>query len=254
MDFRALFLMNTNKDIQAQKNLKALSENPYPGRGIVLGLHENGKSAVQVYWIMGRSENSRNRVFESEDGRLFTVAADPSKVKDPSLIIYNAMRSIHKTHIVSNGHQTDDVCKGVTCGDNMQARLQSWTYEPDAPNFTPRITGECVLWDGAVSAEFSILRRSPWDDSCERHFHYYPALVEGFGYCVTTYQGDGNPLPPFQGEPILVNVWGATIEEIAYAYWDMLGSENRVSLAVKMIDIASGESRIHIINRFTKVS
>lgn len=253
MGFRALFFMNTNKDIQAQKNLKALSENPYPGRGIALGLHENGRFAVQVYWIMGRSENSRNRVFESENGRLFTVAADPSKVKDPSLIIYNAMNEANGRYIVSNGDQTDDVYKGARVGDEFEWSLHDRIYEPDAPNFTSRITGEIAL-DPKPSAKFAILRRSPWDDSCERHMHYYPVLVEGFGYCVTTYQGDGDPLPPFQGEPILVNIWGSSAEEIAFAYWDMLDSNNRVSIAVKMIDIKSGESQIRVINRFSKVS
>lgn len=240
------------KHTLAASNFKALSRNPYPGRGIVLGLNSKGDHLVQIYWIMGRSENSRNRVFESADGRLFTVAADPSKVKDPSLIIYNAMLEANGVYIVSNGAQTDDVYRSVRRGGDFEHGLRRQTYEPDSPNFTPRITGALEL-DSAKIAKISILRKSPWDDTCETHLHTYVSLGKGFGYCVTTYQGDGDPLPSFQGEPILLPLEG-TMDQIAKKYWAALNPENRVSLAVKFIKIESGESSIKTINRFTKVS
>lgn len=242
----------------AGSNILALATNPYPGRGIVVGVDESGGYMIQVYWISGRSPNSRNRVFCDDDsGRLFTMAADPSKVEDPSLIIYNAMREMRATskrYVVSNGDQTDTVVDEMCffgC-PSLDLALRGRQYEPDKPNFTPRITAMSELFDdGRHRLEISVLRKSPFGDGCDR-YAYDLGVVPGFGYCVTTYTGDGDPLPSFSGDPILMPLVGG-IEKIANDYWAALNEENRVSLAVKSIHISSGHSSIHIINKYTQV-
>jgi len=236
----------------AGNNEVRLVGNPYPGRGIVVGLDETGQFLVQVYWIMGRSENSRNRVFGKDDtGRVFTEAADPSKVKDPSLIIYNAMREAMPRYcwVVSNGHQTDPL---VDSGESFALTMCRWSYEPDAPNFTPRISA-ASLWGpkDIPNVLISILRKSLWSDACDRHFYEINDLGKGFGYCIHTYRGDGDPLPAFQGEPYLLTLVG-DIEGVANDYWEMLNPENRVSLAVKFIP-KSGLSKVVIRNKYQKV-
>jgi len=251
----------------AASNLEALTKNPYPGRGIVVGLDDSGQFLVQVYWIMGRSENSRNRIFGNEGGRLFTEAADPSKVKDPSLIIYNAMCETlspddGEISVVSNGHQTDHVkhayFNGETLGRAMQPsvpepdRPNVTEYEPDGPNFTPRITAVSSWMNGTAHVEMAILRKSPWNDACDRHLYEFGDIGKGFGYCITTYSGDGNPLPAFQGEPYLLPL-GGDANFIAGTYWDALNADNRVSLAVKFIP-KSGPSHTAIVNRYSKVA
>lgn len=241
----------------AQRNFLALSLNPYPGRGIVAGLDETGQYLVQVYWIMGRSENSRNRVFkaDNETGRLYTEAADPSKVKDPSLIIYNAMRERGHffdtlDYIVSNGDQTDTVVesKGPLYLNRV---LDGRSYEPDAPNFTQRITAVHSLWKERPFLQMSILRRSRLGDTCDSVSFAYSRLYPGYAHCITTYAGDGNPLPPFYGDPLLVPLIGG-MQDIAETYWAALNLENRVALAVKWIEIGNGRSDIHIINQYTQ--
>lgn len=236
----------------ADANLLALSQNPYPGRGIVVGLDETGENLVHGYWLMGRSEKSRNRILSCEGGRLFTEFADPSKVKDgedTSLVIYNAMRVARDCAVVSNGHQTDDVAqKGMIS-------LGGYIYEPDAPNFTPRITA-CSFWnraEGTWRTTMSILRKSPWIGSsgCHRHLYGLNDMGRGFGHCITTYSGDGDPLPAFQGEPYLLSLEGDA-PTMAAKLWEALNAENRVSLAVKFIPI-SGPSHITIINKYEKV-
>lgn len=238
----------------ADANLFNLSENPYPGRGIVVGLDETGQNLVQVYWIMGRSENSRNRVFKSEGGRLFTEAADPSKVKDPSLIIYNAMRETRYkdvlAHVVSNGAQTDAVADGFANGMGMSQVLSRFSYEPDVPNFTPRITAVCGWHNDASSVAMSMIRKSPWNAACDQLSYAINGFGPGFGLCFTTYSGDGDPLPAFQGEPYLVPLNG-NMYQIALEYWKALNAENRVSLAVKFIP-KEGDSSIVIKNKFVK--
>ncbi len=239
----------------AQANFSALSQNPYPGRGIVAGLDETGQYLVQVYWIMGRSENSRNRVFKAdgETGRLFTEAADPAKVKDPSLIIYNAMRERGDWYntldfVVSNGDQTDTVTNSV--GPLYLSRvLDGRMYEPDEPNFTQRITAVHSLWKEKPQLQMSILRRSMFGAARDRIEFVYDYLYPGFGHCITTYVGDGNPLPPFRGDPLVMPLTGGR-EDIARTYWDSLNEANRVSLAVKWIEIGNGRSDIHIINKY----
>lgn len=244
----------------AQTNLKALSKNQYPGRGIVMGVTLYS-DIVQIYWIMGRSEDSRNRIFGFEGDRLFTVAADPTKMKNPSLIIYNAMREFErgwdKGYVVSNGNQTDTVADGE--GSNLATALQYRQYEPDEPNFTPRITGLCKQLHNASNPhfEFSVLKKSPWSPECDRSNFSYADIQPGFGYGVTTYMGDslpGQPLPAWTGSPLLLPVRGETIQEIAKDYWDVLNLDNRVALAVKIIPMNDNPSTIHIINRYTRVS
>lgn len=235
-------------------NLLWLAESPYPGRGIVMGKSETGES-VQIYWIMGRSENSRNRIFgvSNNDTILFTEAADPSKVQDPSLIIYNAMQGSETCAVVSNGRQTDDVLDRVEQGHKFSEALAGWQYEPDKPHFTPRITGIIYFPYHIVNHfEFAMLRKSLFDDSCERFLWVYPQIPNCFGYCLTTYwAGICNPLPSFTGEPLLMPLMG-DIDAIANTYWQALNEENRVSLAVKFI-LPTGQSRIKVINKYTKV-
>lgn len=238
----------------AGNNLLALATNPYPGRGIVAGIDRTGGYMVQVYWIMGRSPNSRNRVFDADDnGRLFTEAADPSKVDDPSLIIYNAMREMGLNYVVSNGDQTDTVISSlVPSMFSLDLALRGREYEPDKPNFTPRITAiSSIVKKVRVALFMSVLRKSPFGKGCDR-FTYELTPAPGFGYCITTYSGDGDPLPSFSGDPVLMPLVGG-IEEIANDYWRVLNEENRVSLAVKSIQISSGNSSIHIINKYAKV-
>lgn len=235
--------------------------NPYPGRGIVIGTSEDGLYAVQVYWIMGRSDNSRNRIFATEGGRLFTEAADPSKMKDPALVIYNAMREYHRSFVVSNGDQTDTVAEeldfsaDITLSDALMNRV----YEPDVPNYTPRITGMCTIDnDGICSAELAILRKSElaveWEsgDDCQRFYYQLGHIAPGFGFCVTTYMGDGNPLPAFTGEPYPVLLHG-DIGQVIMNYWQLLNPDNRVSIAVKFIEIATGKFQIEIVNKYSRV-
>lgn len=242
-----------NMQETAKSNLGKLAENPYPGRGIIVGLDETGKNLIQVYWIMGRSDNSRNRVFsqDAKTGRLFTEAADPAKVKDPSLIIYNAMVENMMWLVVSNGHQTDDVANRIMNGESSRRIMREWEYEPDIPNFTPRITAVSYWLSREPRAWMSILRKSPWSDLCERNL-YEPAMYPGFGHCITTYSGDGDPLPPFQGDPLLMPLESNSASQVAFDYWKALNAENRVALAVKFIP-RTGHSRIIIINKYEKV-
>lgn len=236
----------------AEVNFSALSRNPYPGRGIVAGLNETGEYLVQVYWIMGRSENSRNRIFkaDAETGRLYTEAADAAKMKDPSLVIYNAMRERGPHFIVSNGDQTDTVAES-RAPLYLNVALQGRKYEPDAPNFTQRITATSSLSKGRPHIQMSILRRSAFGDQCDHLFYEY-IPHPGFGHCITTYAGDGDPLPELRGDPLLMPLAGG-LKEVSESYWQALNEANRVSLAVKFIEIGNGRSDIHIINKYKQV-
>lgn len=240
----------------ANENMESLYHNPYPGRGIVLGITEDGLHAVQIYWIMGRSENSRNRVFGVEGGRVFTEPADPTKVKDPSLIIYNAMQEKNWLFVVSNGHQTDAVIEKYFDPLNaytLSRMLRYWRYEPDAPNFTPRITATFHIRARLCEAEFMILRKSSFPElDTVDSFLFNCQIAHGFGFCFHTYESDGDPLPPFQGKPYPVLV-GNSIQETAKIFWGLLNPDNRISLAVKFIDIVSGLSSVVTINRYAKV-
>jgi IMP cyclohydrolase len=234
----------------AQANMHNLSVNPYPGRGLVIGKVEPGW--IQVYWIMGRSEDSRNRVFtQGADGLVYTEAVDPSKVKDPSLIIYNAMAERNSFFFATNGVQTDNLVDAVTTGTEPTKGLRQHTYEPD-PNHTSRISGWCTR-DPNSYAHFSLIKKSPLSAAADRHL--FKCEVEaGYGYGISTYRGDGSPLPAFKGEPQLLPIEG-TIEEIAQTYWSALNEANRVSLAVKLIPYEiMTPSQVHIINKYEKVA
>ncbi len=202
-----------------------LSGNPYPGRGIAVGRH--GGKPVIAYFIMGRSANSRNRVFDKEEGRVFTRAFDESKVQDPSLIIYNAVRECCGRTVVTNGDQTDTVCEYLADGGSFAEALATREYEPDCPNYTPRISA-LVEPDGSFTV--SILRRA--DGECERTFWDYEG-TEGKGYFISTYETDGDPLPSFRGEPLEFDIEG-DIDSFGNALWNSLNCDNKVSLYVRM--------------------
>lgn len=232
----------------AEANAENLRKNTYPGRGIVLGATQDGTKLAQIYWIMGRSENSRNRVFQEEAGFVRTRAYDESKLTDPSLIIYYPVRHHQDVHVVSNGDQTDTVVAFVKSGRSWSDALMTRTFEPDAPNFTPRITGIMDLrapWAYALS----ILKSQDGNElHCLRHFYYFDKAIAGYGHCIHTYQGDGNPLPSFSGEPYIMPV-PDDAEQACQLYWSLLNEENRISLLAKYIDISNGAFEIRIINR-----
>jgi IMP cyclohydrolase len=228
-----------------------LASNPYPGRGLVLGRAESGASWLQVYWLMGRSENSRNRVFVADGGALRTEAADPAKLADPSLIIYEAMLELPGVYLVSNGDQTRTVYEVMETGGRFEDALEMREREPDAPNYTPRITGVIDLRLGEASFALSILKANAAQPALTDRTTFRPASPPpGFGLGLTTYLGDGSPLPPFRGEPLWFPLAGPA-HDVADAYWDALDRENRVALAVKEIG-ATGESRLVLRNRFAQ--
>jgi hypothetical protein len=235
---------------QARDNFaRHLAANRYPGRGLVLGRGDAGARWLQVYWIMGRSENSRNRVFVADGGDLRTEAADPAKLADPSLIIYEAMLELPGVFLVSNGDQTRTLYEVMEAGGRFEDALEMREREPDAPNFTPRISGMIDLRLGDASFALSILKASAADPSLTDRTTFRPASPPpGFGLCLTTYQGDGDPLPAFRGEPVWLPLTGSA-EAIADAYWGALDRENRVALAVKEIRPGS-PSRLFLRNRF----
>lgn len=241
--------MNTFE--QAQANLRALTANLYPGRGIVMGLNPSGRNVLIIYWIMGRGNESRNRLFGSDGtGRLFTVAADPSKMKDPSLIIYDAMLEANGLYAVSNGNQTNTLIDEHRANAHLKllGALRGRTYEPDSPNNTSRITAAWQM--GTEYAQMLILERSRFSEACDRRA-FELAMEPGIGFCITTYSGDGNPLPRFRGDPILLPLFDA--ENTFDAYWNALNADNRVALAMKAIDVETGRSEIIIKNRFKRV-
>jgi hypothetical protein len=235
----------------AEKNAENLKKNVYPGRGIVLGVTPDGQKLVQVYWIMGRSENSRNRIFVEENGFVRTKAFDESKLTDPSLIIYYPLKAFGKYHIISNGDQTDTVYDYLKTGVSFEEALSTREFEPDAPNYTPRITGMMEL-GGKHAYALSILKtldNNP--ETCVRYFYNYEKPINGFGHCIHTYAGDGEVLPSFTGEPYPMPIPDSIDAALEY-YWELLNPENRVSLLVKTIDIKTGQVDIKIKNRHTK--
>lgn len=239
---------------QAERSFAThVARNPYPGRGLVMGRAEREPAWLQVYWIMGRSPNSRNRVFVAAGGELRTEAADPARVSDPSLIIYEAMLELPGVFLVSNGDQTRTAFEVMEAGGRFEDALEMREREPDAPNFTPRISGLIDLRLGGAAFAFSILKANPAEPSLTDRSTYRPAPpAPGFGLCLTTYQGDGNPLPPFRGEPLWLPLAGSA-DHVADAYWDALDCDNRVALAVKEIPATGGASRIVLRNRFRRV-
>ena len=225
-----------------------LKGNPYVGRGIVIGKTPDGKKAAAAYFIMGRSENSRNRVFAECDGAVYTRPYDESKVKDPSLIIYAAVRSFENRLIVTNGDQTDTIYDGLKAGISFNDALKTREFEPDAPNLTPRISGILNFADGDFDYELSILKSADAEGSaCSRYMFSYPALP-GLGHFIHTYVTDGSPIPTFQGEPERMAV-PQSIDEFASEIWDNLDENNRISLYVRYTDLSDGSIESRLINK-----
>ncbi len=226
-----------------------LQENSYPGRGIILGRSEDGTKAVAAYFIMGRSENSRNRIFVEEGEGIRTQAFDPSKLTDPSLIIYAPVRVLGDKTIVTNGDQTDTVYEGMEKGLTFEQSLRSREFEPDAPNYTPRISGVMEIENGAYSYSLSILKSNNGDPSCcNRYTFSYENCATGEGHFIHTYMHDGNPLPSFEGEPKLVAI-PDDMEKLTNMLWNNLNPDNKVSLFVRYIDIATGKYETVIKNK-----
>ncbi|MCR5425574.1 MAG: IMP cyclohydrolase [Lachnospiraceae bacterium] len=225
-----------------------LSTNTYPGRGIVIGRSEDGKYAVTAYFIMGRSSNSRNRVFVTEGEGIRTQAFDPSKLEDPSLIIYAPVRVLGNDTIVTNGDQTDTIYDGLQKGLTFEQSLRSREFEPDGPNYTPRISGLMHVENGTYDYALSILKSNHGDpSSCQRFTYTYENPKAGEGHFIHTYQHDGNPLPSYEGEPTPVAI-GNDIDAFTELVWTNLNAENKVSLFVRFIDIATGNYETRIIN------
>lgn len=233
-----------------------VKENTYPGRGIVLGVTPSGTKAMIAYFIMGRSSNSRNRVFDvvPEMDGIRTMAADPAKLEDPSLIIYNPVRTVNDSHIVTNGDQTDTVYDFMVQGKSFEDALRTRTFEPDAPNWTPRISGVLNRTKNGCDYKLSILKSADGNgESCRRYFFEYPQPVVGEGHFIHTYQCDGTPIPSFEGEPKRVAV-PEEAEAFATNLWNSLNEQNKVSLFVRSIDLATGETEDVIINQYEAVN
>lgn len=234
------------KMISLEQELKG---NAYPGRGIVIGRSQDGKKAVAAYFIMGRSENSRNRIFVEDGQGIRTQAFDPAKMTDPSLVIYAPVRVLGNKTIVTNGDQTDTIYEGMDKQLTFEQTLRSRTFEPDAPNYTPRISGILHIENGGLNFAMSILKSdngSP--DSCLRYTFAYEDPAPGEGRFIHTYQSDGDPLPSYEGEPKRVGI-PDDLEAFAGKIWDSLDSENKVSLFVRYIDMAAGTYESKIINK-----
>jgi IMP cyclohydrolase len=236
-------------DISAvvKANMEALRANVYPGRGMVIGRTPDGSKMVQVYWIMGRSENSRNRVFVQQGNVVRTAPFDASKVEDPSLIIYHCARVLDRVHIVTNGDQTDTIYDALMNGESFEAALHTRTFEPDAPNYTPRIAGICDP-DSPHDYQLAILKTIGNDpDKPVRHVYSYETALPGVGHFIATYSGDGDPLPSFEGEPQMVELLD-DLDATLDLYWAALNDDNKVSLMVKFID-ENGDAEVRIANK-----
>lgn len=231
---------------------KELQSNSYPGRGIIIGKSANGKYAVTAYFIMGRSENSRNRVFVTEGEGIHTEAFDPSKLSDPSLIIYAPVRVLGNKTIVTNGDQTDTIYELMDKQQTFEQALRTREFEPDAPNYTPRISGIMHVDKGSYNYAMSILKSNNGNpDACNRYTFAYENPVAGEGHFIHTYMGDGNLLPSFEGEPELIAI-PDDMDSFADTLWNSLNEENKVSLFVRYIDIETGAYESKIINKNQK--
>ena len=228
--------------------MEQLRANAYPGRGIVLGRSADNRYGIAAYFIMGRSENSRNRIFSLTEDGIRTEAHDPSKMVDPSLIIYHPVRQVGTELVVTNGDQTDTIRDFLVEGKTFEAALQTREFEPDHPNYTPRISGQMAA-DG--SFQMSILKSADGDPSCcHRYLYTYDHPLVGEGRFIHTYMGDGNPLPSFEGEPERVVLEAADAETLADQMWAALNEENKVSLFVRYVDLTDGSVQQTIRNKF----
>ena len=235
--------------MEIKKISQELSSNSYPGRGIILGRSADNKKAVIAYFIMGRSENSRNRVFVEEGEGIRTQAFDPAKLTDPSLIIYAPVRVLGNKTIVTNGDQTDTIYEGMDKQMTFEQSLRSRKFEPDEPNYTPRISGIMHIENGTYNYAMSILKSNNGNpDSCHRYTFAYENPAAGEGHFIHTYKCDGNPLPSFEGEPKLIAIPN-DMDEFVSTLWNSLNEDNKVSLFVRYIDIASGAYETKIINK-----
>lgn len=225
-----------------------LAANEYPGRGIIAGMSADGKYAVNAYFIMGRSSNSRNRVFAADGDDIRTKAYDESKLEDPSLIIYYPVRAMGSSLIVTNGDQTDTVFDALSAGESFESALEKRTFEPDAPNFTPRISSVSQINDGFLTYKLSILKCSDREtESCCRYTFAYSG-VPGKGHFIHTYRSNGDPLPSFDGEPEEIAVPDG-IDYFTAAIWNSLNEENKISLFVRYTDIETGDIQTRIVNK-----
>ena len=225
-----------------------IKDNSYVGRGIIVGKTPNGKSAVSAYFIMGRSANSRNRVFNYKDGVLYTEPFDVSKVEDPSLIIYAAVREFENKLILTNGDQTDTVYEGLKEGKCFSCSLKSREFEPDAPNLTPRISALLTFNEGDFDYKMSILKSADAIGSACNRYTFDYASLKGLGHFIHTYVQDGNPIPTFQGEPERIETLD-DIDSFTNKLWEALDKDNKISLFVRYTDLATGEKTDRIINK-----
>jgi len=236
-------------DIYAINDLsQLLSTNPYPGRGIVIGKSKDGKHAAIAYFIMGRSVNSRNRIFEATEDGIRTKAYDESKLSDPSLIIYHPVRRLGNQLIVTNGDQTDTIRDGLAAGKSFSQSLVTRCFEPDGPNWTPRISGLVNFTEGGFNYSMSILKSADAEGSACNRFTYDYEAISGLGHFIHTYVTDGNPIPTFQGEPERVAI-GCCAKEFTEMVWNSLNADNKISLYTNWIDLTTGEETVTIINK-----
>ena len=229
---------------------KNLTSNVYPGRGIIVGKTPDGKNAAVAYFIMGRSENSRNRIFEKQPGGIIIYPFDESKVADPSLIIYSPVRTIDNNLIVTNGDQTDTVYDFVKDGKTFEQALCTRCFEPDAPNFTPRISAMLTFADGDFTYKMSILKKNVGNQECDR-FTFDFAAAPGRARFIHTYMGDGNPIPSFYGEPEQVET-ADCIDEFTKTIWESLNEQNKISLYVRYVSLTDGSVQERMINKNQK--
>lgn len=227
---------------------QVIGGNSYPGRGVLLGKSADGKNAVAAYFIMGRSANSRNRIFVENGEEVIIHPFDASKVEDPSLIIYSPIRKVQNHLVVTNGDQTDTVVDGIEKGLSFSDALKSREFEPDAPNFTPRISGMLTFEKDDISYQMSILKSADAEGSACNRFTYDYAAVAGLGHLIHTYVCDGNPIPTFQGEPERVAIPN-DIDAFTADIWNALDEQNRISLYVRYIDLKTGEIQNRMINQ-----
>ena len=225
-----------------------LAVNSYPGRGIVIGESQDGKQAVIAYFIMGRSENSRNRVFVEEGEGIRTQAFDPAKLSDPSLVIYAPVRVLGEDTIVTNGDQTDTIYDFMQEGKTFEEALRTRTFEPDGPNYTPRISGIVSRKEESFTYKLSILKSTDGDPEMSQRFFFEYEPKAGLGHFIHTYKCDGNPIPSYEGEPTPVVLEG-DIDQFTAALWENLNQDNKVSLFVRTIDLENGQTQTRIVNK-----
>ncbi len=230
-----------------------LQNNPYPGRGIVLGRSPDGVHAMMAYFIMGRSANSRNRVFMEINGSIVTQAANPALMTDPSLVIYAPVRKAGMATVVTNGDQTDTIADFLAQGKSFEDALETRTFEPDAPNYTPRISGMMSLHPDGFAYKLSLLKTAGGNaDAVQRFTYSYPQPLAGQGHFLHTYAGDGNPLPSFAGEPVPVALSTGSLKALGDSLWQALNDENKVSLFVRSL-APDGTEETLIYNKYSKV-